>query len=661
MDKHVDTEAQFLGELPALLVHKHAKRPERRQVSKRWLTSSVLVGVTSFLLMGGALYAALEGRQQLTLPAQAYDRANSDGSQTDLALKGNHPSLFAKLQPETEPSNIIMASTSTRQGDQVIVKAKPFMTIKASMATAPKPKTRYPAFNALSVFSDSGKAVTVAKSSDFMYGADVESEVALNISDFPYEEAGRSFKPRKNSSDIRRQVQLFASNLDVQTANYQSSINIETDRFASASNLNVETGDVTITAENVSILKKADYTTYTGTWYEDRLIEVRANASLTQILSAEGLNNDEIFEIVKVLSSDLGTDVLKAGDRLQAYFKHETTSAGDKLNSLASVSLFRGASHLVSIARPDNASSESNGEPGTQFVYAIPPESPEEIVEQTQQKEQKIISASKLPSIYDGIYRTALNEGLTTEMATSLIRMMAFGVDFRSRVSPTDNLEVFLSLEDGKSAPSDQSEILYAGITLGNVTRKYYRFVDEKGIVDYYDENGKSSKKFLLRKPVPNGKFRSAYGMRRHPISRRLKLHGGVDWSAPRGTPIISAGNGIVEKAGWSGGYGKQTIIRHANGYETSYSHQTAYAKGVKPGARVRQGQVIGYVGSTGYSTGPHLHYEVKVNGNRVDPMRIRLPKGKALKNEELATFLAEKKRIDELVNPKGNDKIALN
>ena len=148
--------------------------------------------------------------------------------------------------------------------------------------------------------------------------------------------------------------------------------------------------------------------------------------------------------------------------------------------------------------------------------------------------------------------------------------------------------------------------------------------------------------------------------MRRHPISRRLKLHGGVDWSAPRGTPIISAGNGVVQKAGWSGGYGKQTIIRHANGYETSYSHQTAYAKGVRPGARVRQGQVIGFVGSTGYSTGPHLHYEVKVNGNRVDPMRIRLPKGKVLKDAELERFLAEKARIDQLVNPSSQE-LALN
>ena len=659
MNSNVDTEAQFLGELPALLMHKHAKRPERRQVSKRWLASSFLVGVTSFFLMGGALFAALEGRQQLTLPAQIYDRATSDDNTGNLALKGNHPSLFAKLQ-KSEPSNIIMASTSSKQGDQVIVKAKPFMTIKASMATSPRPARKYPAFNALAVFSESGKVETIAKSSDFMYGADVESEVALNVSDFPYKEVGKKFKPRQNSSDIRRQVQLFATNLDTATANISAISDFDSERFSSSGNLNLETGNVTITAENVTMLGKVDYDTYLGVWYEDRLIEVRADASITQILESEELSNDEIFKIVEVLSSDLGTDMLKKGDTLQAYFQHEILSNGEKLKTLARVSIFRGTTHLVSIARPDEPALKDNTDSQPKFVYAIEPESPEEIFEEI--KEQPIITASKLPSIYDGIYRTALNEGLTPELAGSLIKIMAFDVDFKSRISPTDTLEVFLSLENGQAAPTEESEILYAAVKLGKVTRRYYRFGDnESGIVDYYDETGKSSKKFLLRKPVPNGKFRSPYGMRRHPISRRYKLHGGVDWSAPRGTPIIAAGNGIIEKAGWSSGYGKQTILRHANGYVTSYSHQTAYAKGIRPGARVRQGQVIGFVGSTGYSTGPHLHYEVKVNGNRVDPMRIRLPKGKVLKDAELNTFLSEKARIDQLVNPQASAELALN
>src|SRR5690606_10289534 len=150
--------------------------------------------------------------------------------------------------------------------------------------------------------------------------------------------------------------------------------------------------------------------------------------------------------------------------------------------------------------------------------------------------------------------------------------------------------------------------------------------------------------------PVPNGKFRSGFGSRRHPILGYSRMHTGVDWSAPRGTAIIASGNGVVEKAGWSGGYGRQTIIRHANGYKSSYSHQNAIADGVTEGARVRQGQVIGYVGSSGLSTGNHLHYELIVNGTKVDPMRVRLPVERALKGPELEAFLRERERIDDLL-----------
>jgi murein DD-endopeptidase MepM/ murein hydrolase activator NlpD len=139
--------------------------------------------------------------------------------------------------------------------------------------------------------------------------------------------------------------------------------------------------------------------------------------------------------------------------------------------------------------------------------------------------------------------------------------------------------------------------------------------------------------------------------MRRHPILGYSKMHTGVDWAAPRGTPIIAAGSGVVEKAGWAGGYGRQTIVRHANGYKSSYNHQSALAKGIVPGARVRQGQVIGYVGASGLATGDHLHYELIVNGTKVDPMRVRLPVGRVLKGQDLEAFKRERKRIDELLH----------
>ena len=148
--------------------------------------------------------------------------------------------------------------------------------------------------------------------------------------------------------------------------------------------------------------------------------------------------------------------------------------------------------------------------------------------------------------------------------------------------------------------------------------------------------------------------MRSGFGMRYHPIMRYSKMHTGVDWAAPRGTPIIAAGNGTVEKAGWASGYGNQTLIRHANGYVTSYNHQSGIAKGIVPGAKVTQGQVIGFVGSTGSSTGSHLHYELIVNGTKVDAMKVRLPGGKALEGPALASFEEERQRIDTLLESGG-------
>jgi murein DD-endopeptidase MepM/ murein hydrolase activator NlpD len=156
-----------------------------------------------------------------------------------------------------------------------------------------------------------------------------------------------------------------------------------------------------------------------------------------------------------------------------------------------------------------------------------------------------------------------------------------------------------------------------------------------------------------VRKPVAEAIMRDGFGIRRHPILGYTKMHTGVDWSAPTGTPIYAAGNGTIEKEGWESGYGKFILIRHANGYETAYGHMTAYARGIEEGKRVRQGQVIGFVGSTGLSTGSHVHFEIRINGRFVDPMRIKLPRGRELQGPILAGFEKERERLDVLMTRK--------
>ena len=194
--------------------------------------------------------------------------------------------------------------------------------------------------------------------------------------------------------------------------------------------------------------------------------------------------------------------------------------------------------------------------------------------------------------------------------------------------------------------------MLFAALTVGGETRKFYRFQSaDDDIVDYYDETGKSAKKFLVRKPLGAGIMRSGFGMRRHPIlgyiQRCTPASTGPRRSAPRSLPPATASS---RRSGWEGGYGKYIRIRHANGYETAYGHMSAYARNIEPGETVRQGQVIGFVGSTGLSTGAHLHYEILVNGRFVDPMRIRLPRGRSLAGKVLTGFDKERDRIEKLM-----------
>ncbi|MEW6017688.1 MAG: M23 family metallopeptidase, partial [Pseudomonadota bacterium] len=185
---------------------------------------------------------------------------------------------------------------------------------------------------------------------------------------------------------------------------------------------------------------------------------------------------------------------------------------------------------------------------------------------------------------------------------------------------------------------------------------KFYRFVRNDGSVDYFDEDGKNVRGFLLRTPVDGARITSGFGVRRHPVLGYTRAHQGVDFGAGHGTPILSAGDGVIVEARRWGGYGNWVRVRHSNGWETGYAHASRFAKGIRPGMRVKQGQVIAYVGSTGMSTGPHLHYEVWRNGQRVNPVGAKVPQGTILAGAELRAFKARKAHLDALILAKTSD-----
>jgi murein DD-endopeptidase MepM/ murein hydrolase activator NlpD len=257
--------------------------------------------------------------------------------------------------------------------------------------------------------------------------------------------------------------------------------------------------------------------------------------------------------------------------------------------------------------------------------------------------------------LYQSIYETAMRNKVPAAVIEDMVRIYSYDVDFQRKVQPGDSFDVYFAGED-EGTGKDKTEVLYAALTVGGETKKYYRFqTPDDSVVDFYDETGKSAKKFLVRKPVNSAIMRSGFGGRRHPILGYTKMHTGVDWATPYGTPIFASGNGVVEKVGWEGGYGKYVRLKHNNGYETAYGHMSAFAKGMEPGKRVRQGQVIGFVGSTGMSTGAHVHYEILVNGRFVDPMRVKLPRGRSLEGAVMAGFEKERDRLDTQMNNRGN------
>ena len=255
-------------------------------------------------------------------------------------------------------------------------------------------------------------------------------------------------------------------------------------------------------------------------------------------------------------------------------------------------------------------------------------------------------------TLYSSVYHACIMQSLPPETILQVLRVNAFDTDFRRRVRPGDTVELFFDMKDEQSTDGPPGELLYTAVNSGGAFYRFYRFRTPDGAIDYYDDEGNNSKKFLMRKPVRGDDVRltSGFGVRYHPLLNTRKMHTGVDWATAPGTPILASGNGVIEESGHKGYYGNYIRIRHANGYHTAYGHMARFAQGVAEGVKVRQGQIIGYVGSTGLSSGPHLHFEVLVNSRFVDPMSIQVPRERKLAGKELADFQKERGRIDELM-----------
>ncbi|PZM09436.1 M23 family metallopeptidase [Rhizobium tubonense] len=638
-----------LGDEPPILADGR-RAPDRREVSLRWLSGTFLTGITSSVLMGVALFAALDGRQQLAIPAEAYaaaDAASSRGGSEDTTVSRGGRLVPNAIAAKPSDRSILEVSTVVRDGEKEVVRRQPFAHVKMALAANHVTSEDYPAFDPLAIFSADDNIPAAVNHTGALYGSDVESEVSLKTIPFPLKDQPFPLAGSMSLDEVEENVRSNGSILTDGNTQLSALYYVDPRRFAADDN------DVDLTAglaakiveENMSVSAPEQVTSQMPE-YADDIIPVRERTPISDALVSAGYPKSDASDIADRIEPLFGSSTLDSGDVLRIGIIQKGEHA-----SIIRASIYRGSRHLLTIAQDDAGNFVAGSEPPTldAIATAFDSDAPPSSV------------GRDLPRVYDGVYRAGLSYGMTKEMIAQIVKLLASNVDFQAQLKPTDSLEAFFSVTDKDGKATADSELLYVNARFGDTVTRFYRFEDpDDHSIDYFNEDGKSIRQFLLRNPVPNGVFTSGFGMRRHPILGFARMHTGVDWAAPRGTPIIAAGNGIVEKAGWdSGGFGNQTLIRHANGYVSSYNHQSAIAKNVVPGAKVVQGQVIGFIGATGLASGAHLHYELIVNGTKVDPLRIRLPGGKSLDGEALAKFEQERTRIDSLLSDEKSKQVA--
>lgn len=367
---------------------------------------------------------------------------------------------------------------------------------------------------------------------------------------------------------------------------------------------------------------------------EDRYVEVSRGDTLMGILTDNGVDRGRAYEAIARLGDVFDVRRLQIGQGITLTFAPvpaENDVASD-LDHFIGLSLRPDAERDISVIF--DASLGDGGFVASEEVRALTAR--DGFAEAT---------------ITSSLYEAAIDAGMPVGVLMDMIRVFSFDVDFQRDIQEGDSFRVmYEDMKDEFGVPVRTGDVIYASMTLSGKTKTYYRYTPKSGITDYFDEQGRSVRKTLMRTPVDGARLSSGFGKRRHPVLGYTKMHKGVDFAAPRGTPIMAAGDGVVERANRYGGYGNYLRIRHNSELKTAYAHIHRFAKGVSAGSRVKQGQIVAYVGSTGRSTGPHLHYEVLHNMRQVNPLSVKLPAGETLKGGELKRLAAARSEIDQRV-----------
>lgn len=642
-----------------------APRVDRRAVSPRWFSGAVLTGVSGVALIGSAIYVSLESDASVLRTPEMVNASYRPSGGEAPVVSTRRADRLVRFEMTPGARQNFKSPMTLRVGAMEVIKLRNFVRVSSALAMSTgQYATDIPPFNPLQMFTDNGAEpereaqaepdvsdaeVSLVKTG--LTGAETfastglsEAEAAAQVRQLRQMEATR---PSVTAPTLPLPPQLLLSR---SLRQFDSGEGQEGGAFGQPSDAPFSRIEVHVIPENLTVLPKA--TPDAAQASDEELITLKKGETLEAVLRAKGADDDQIRAIMRAIAAKLRLASIGEGSRLRILVAPApaSTAAGSATSRRQIVRVMViGSGKIDAIAALDDRG----------VFVAIEPENESAQTgrdKQSNDGDGEDNSSSSTPRLYASLYETGLKNGLTREMVGDLIRTFAYDFDFERHVTPSDRLEVFFAEDEDSGATP---ELLFASLTVGGETRSVYRYQAPDGGVLYFDRDGKSLKKFLLRKPISEGILRSGFGMRHHPILGYSKMHTGVDWANKVGTPILASGDGLVTKAGWHSGYGRHTEIQHANGYVTTYSHQSAFAKSVTPGARVRQGQVIGFLGSSGLSTGPHLHYEVLINGRFVNPMRIKVPRGGELDGSALAEFKRRRQQIDELIEKADGPRVA--
>jgi len=634
-----------LGHEPPLSVDgSEAAVIDRRRVSVQWFSGTILTGLCGAALIGGAVFASLDGEMTFAkVPERVEGALRGAFGANDRTATLHKSDRLPPPGESTASRNVMQVSTVTRVGNRDVMRVRPFVRISGNLSmTTSDLSSKIPPFNAQRMLTDVG-TTTQAASEDPNNPEAVEpdAEVSFVTKDLATVLPKAKLAAVVALDEVLMRVRDAANWRGSGSVRYTSLANAAADASGAQSDLKLAyatEGNVSdpyagfetrVVPENVTLLPKTKDQITGGNPSGERVHTVKKGDSIVSILRDQGATPDEARAVALTLGPRGRDGGLKEGQKVRILMV--LSGPGPAAHPQP---------YRVIVANENTVEAVAALSDIGKYV-AVDVQSMNTVAEAaTGKDDDEDDDDGSGVRLYQSIYETALRNKVPAAVIEDMVRIYSYDVDFQRKVQPGDSFDVFFAGEGEGTASSEKTEVLFASLTVGGETKKYYRFVTpDDSVVDFYDETGKSAKKFLVRKPVNNAIMRSGFGGRRHPILGYTKMHTGVDWATPYGTPIFASGNGVVEKVGWEGGYGKYVRLKHNNGYETAYGHMSAFAKGMEPGKRVRQGQVIGFVGSTGMSTGAHVHYEILVNGRFVDPMRVKLPRGRSLEGAVMASF----------------------